>query len=820
MVDINAFQPSTECSGCSRLIELDDESPTGAVATIPCELWTNGVGRGFEMHVRNYGSCEVHIFLRSEGENRFRRASGPATMMNTEGKIVMRADGSGPATAIPFQSDYQIRTRDRSDGECFENKIIVEESRRVCAIGILCVRQAGLCPDCDIDICLTLSCGQSRLYRVSALADIERESNGGSNRREHTITGIVQCPPVPGTTDGTEIGTLDPTNLLAELICCPRIRGEDETLTDRILDTVAVTPSITDPTMGTYVFRQAVSCFRVRIICGPDGKVVGTGTSTGTGRSRVLGSSECQLVEEGSGGGGNSTRGRPIAVEPIVIDCAACVDLTVRFGGTAVCTSSSTGVISNVSVQFIRCVTNETVDPGTGRERLTCGAPLANAVVLQLPIPANGIFLTTPIPQDCYLVQFVCTTTGVVLAKLNGGLCKSYRRLADNTLVNLGTAISVPCTCNLTTFAVSGLVVCNSGSTSTIGSAASGGITASLIGCTTATVKGTTLIATATVTALGAYNFPAVPAGNYFINFSCASCAGTTPVIATTNCFAVTTADVINATTTIPCDNCNTFTVLGTVTCTTGSAANISIGINFFNPIDGITPIGTEYRQTDVNGNYSFCIPSGSVISLDVVRTCSGTIQILGPLLTKTTVTASISASTTIGCLCPVVTTSSFSEAKVIGHLSTKSTTSSKRPRLAGAPAMDEHSDPANSIGHAKTNATHSGIVLSGIISPAPGNGTCLVVVTDTSTSSTAAVPVTSAGGYSVVTGYSDKSKSGQSGSRSKSVKVVNGQWSLELPPATYRVMISQFFRGSKVEVLSIEPARKYETDYNFTLNL
>lgn len=600
--------PSTACSVCNHLIHIDPSSPTGASPTRPCELWSEPIGRGFRLCARNLGTCKVLVFVKRIGEADFPLSSFPITLTDTDGSPVLGANGK-PVTAVPYQPFATF--------DSFTDVNILEHlsTEFFVSIGFLCIRShASVCPICDVEFTLTLSCNPDEhfLYKIANPLIGNPLVN-----TPLSISGIVQCD--------DEDDTIDVRNLRAQLVSCSCCKN----CPIRVIDSVPIIASDTATNQGTYEFKNVlVDCFRVVIICTTLSSS-GTVVTSGTG-NKILASSECQLS-------GASIGNRTLTVDPISINCTTCPVRNITVTGQAVCSSSSTGVITNVTVQFIRCVKNFDAKCGqTGS--MACGSPLLVTPTFTLALPADGKFSAT-IPEDCYLVRFVCTSSPTTVLTTTPTLSCAF---FCKTTTSLGT-ITVGCTCAADQVALTGSISCSS---------VADGMTAVLIpsssGSTSWSVSNA--LATSTVGTSGTYDFGSVDAGYYIVRILCTACdESNTDVGGTGSVYYDEDTDIGSIS--VNCTTCNTVIVTGAVSCSSGIPSNTQVRIYKY---IGSSSVASSIELAIPNastGEYSVCIQKGIQIAFEVV--CLGaTTTVLQALTTKQLVESNISRSFAFSCLC------------------------------------------------------------------------------------------------------------------------------------------------------------------------
>jgi hypothetical protein len=600
------FTPSSMCAICNNIIHLDPNSPTGASATRPCELWSEAQGHGFCLQARNFGSCKIFVFVRSIGQPDFPLASFPVTLTNPDGSAVLNSNGT-PVTAVPFEP-----------AAIFDSFTEVNEFQKISAeffvaVGILCVKSSpAVCPICDVEFTLTLSCGETLFYKIAAPILANPVVMTPIN-----IMGTVQCR--------VSTDVLNTKNLSAQLVACACCRA----CPTRVVATVPITASTTMTDQGTFEFKNVqVECFRVLIIC----------NTTTAGANNILGASDCQLV------GGSTT----IMVDPISISCTACQDIMVTVTGTAVCATgpgAPTGAVTDVTVQFIRCVKNADAKCGA-MGSMACGSPLMVTPTFSMALPSTGIF-TASVPQDCYLVRFVCTSSPTtVLTTTPVQTCQFFCK----TTTNIGT-ITIPCSCPSPTVTISGSVVCSP--TATIPS----GITALLVTCIPPAVG--TACGTASTTILpieiavdssGNYNFGSVNIGCYSIRFVCTSCFGVVTDIGGTACTSFTTNTVVSPVS-VNCSVCSTFEVSGSIAFTCTPAPSVLLAVTHFTSGTCAPPASGVTFVTPTNNTFAFCVPSGTGVTVAVVCASSTSTVLLAAgacISTATALTLSVP-----NCTCP-----------------------------------------------------------------------------------------------------------------------------------------------------------------------
>lgn len=624
-MDSFLFTPSSVCALCNHIIHLDPNSPTGATATIPCELWSESILHGFCLKARNFGTCKVFIYVKRGTDADFKLASFPVTLTNADGTPVIGENGN-PVTAFPFEP-FAI-----FDAHTEINELPLLSNEFFTAIGVLCIRSSpAVCPICDVEFELTLSCGETLLYKIAAplLAN-------PSVMTALTIHGTVQCR--------VDTDTINTRNLRAQLVSCACCK----TCPSRVLATVPIIPSSTMTNQGTYEFKNVqVECFRVIIICANTGT---TSTSTVTvlnapnnsannTMANVLGASDCQLV--------NATT--TIMVDPIAINCNTCEDRIVTVTGTAVC-SNLGGNVSNVTVQFIRCEKKGDVKCGTAGN-MACGSPLMVTPTFTAPLGTDGKF-SAMVPEDCYFIRFVCTSSPTTVLTTSPVLSCTFFCKATT---NIGT-ITIPCTCPSPTVTLSGSVACLPVTTSL-----PSGLIARLITCVppaTGTNCGTITSASVIVSTVavddttGVFDFGSVTVGCYAVRILCTSCSEDTPItdIGGIACTSLTTNTVI-APISINCSVCNTVEISGTITCTTGSVSGVQLQVSNFTP--GCTTLTsiTIITPNATTGAYSLCVTSGIGVSFQIV--CTSTGAILFPSTACTTITSPTVRNFTIAnCTC------------------------------------------------------------------------------------------------------------------------------------------------------------------------
>jgi hypothetical protein len=613
---------TTICSTCQHLVRANPESATGASATLPCVLWAEDEGHGFCLEVRNKGTCDVAIFIQRRGEAGFPLADSPVTLLNSDGTVVMNSNGE-PARATPFQEEFRFRGGGRRGGSDVQ-KFELDECEQVVAIGVLCVRrEPSVCPLCDVEFCLSLSCGWKPYYKVAPAFSDGNFANGASS---FSVTGSVNCR--------LDADTINVRNLRAQLVTCTGCRSDSN---NAVLQTVplVLNPSMSD--QATYRFTGVrASCFRVQIVCT-------SGVSASSGNAIAIGtplaSSECQLVN------GAST----IEIDPIQIVCTDCVDRTVIVRGTAQCSAATTAAgfaIGDVTVKLFPCVKNLApsggVIPCGTADSVACGTALMTTTFSQV-LPASGVFEFRDIPENCYLVQFSCTSTGAILTATGGAggtlTCQNFCR----AITNLGT-ITLNCNCATSTINISGSVFSNTDPTN---SAApnTAGVIARLFRCagtpgTTAagaTTCGTiitprVLVASSTVTDTGIYSFNGVPKGCYTIRFFCIAC---------TSSSTADTGSTLTEIGAIPCNGyisnivlgpmgidtaaCGSIPVTYTVVCGAGGGVVAAVSLNIFLYSNGscTTALDTFSLPPTADGIFNFCIPAG--VAFRVQAVCNNT---------------------------------------------------------------------------------------------------------------------------------------------------------------------------------------------------
>lgn len=649
--------PSFECTTCEHLIHADEDSFTGATATRPCELWAENEPHGFCLEISNKGSCEIYVFLRRFDED-YPRAGTPLALTNMDGSVVIDEKGH-PVQAIPYDPAFKFRSGIEFD------RFVVDIERRICGIGILCVRtDNNVCPICEADIALSLSCGETLVYKmVPPLIE--------SSSSRLTITGTIECTDLATTTTttttaaATDTDIINPRNLRAQLICCKFGRsGRIGNAAAKVVETVPITVTDASSNTGSYTFDNvSIDCFRIDIVCTTAGSasttsIARTGAGGGIGVTEanrgILGSSECQLVN-------GNTR---IMVEPIVIDCTTCVDRMVTITGQAVCSttlSTAGAAITDVTVQIIRCEKKSTAVCGASGS-LACGSPLLVTPTFSEELGTDGKF-SASVPEDCYFVRFVCTSAPTTVIYPAAGvtpICQFFCK----TTTNLGV-ITIPCTCPKEQVTIVGTVVCST-TTTTIPADT---ITAQLVQCMTSaastaaglcgtiTVPPTqVIVATDTVDTMGRYDFGAVDSGCYAIQFVCTSCSIEGTVIGTIPCTLYTGENTVNpvAPFTIDCSTCGTVSVTGTVICTTGLPTATELIVTTYGDGCGTTTSNTTQAIVpDSKGNYSFCVTPG--VGITILTLCRDTSAVLAPATACETILNDTVIDITIAdCTCAV----------------------------------------------------------------------------------------------------------------------------------------------------------------------
>jgi hypothetical protein len=635
-MDSMIFAPSTECSTCNHLIFYDPNSDTGASATRPCELWSEDTEHGFCLEARNFGSCELLVFIRQFDQD-WPLSSNPMTLTNPDGSVVLGENGL-PVTALAYEPAFRFR----SFVEFQEFNVGIE--RRACGIGILCIRASPTtCPICDVELVLTLSCGEKLFYKIAPPVIANSLVN-----TPVTISGNVDCI--------LDSDNINVNNLRAQLISCATARG----VNGRVIDTVPLVINgggSTTSNVASYIFRNVlVECFRVNIICtGTITSTTSTVRSAALGQNlgrNVIGTSECQLVN-----GANN-----VVVDPIDINCTSCIDSMVTVTGTVVCSSSS-GVsnVGNVTVQFIPCEKKDGASCTSSNNTANCGLPLMTTPTFSQALPTTGIFSAT-VPANCYLVRFVCTTSPTTILTSTPSLT-SCRFFCQTGTTNLGTiTLSSSCTtCLPPKINITGAVTCLDG---TISGITEGLIVARLLQCvpTSSTPPGScgsvvnplspTIVAESVVSNLdGSYSFNQVVSGCYSIRFFCQSCTSTNTDVGGIACSSYT-ANTTVPTIQISCGLCGTIQVSGTVTCTTGTVSNVAVGVNLYANGCGLPITSTIYLPVSGLGGYSLCVAPGTGVSVFVV--CAATRAQLSTPTTCITIidTAQIINISDANCVC------------------------------------------------------------------------------------------------------------------------------------------------------------------------
>ena len=397
------FVPNSSCVACTPLIQLDTTSSTGATASRPIELWSNVEPHGFEMKICNRGNCTFYVFLRRNGLE-FVHSWTISAIVDPSGNVV--------ATAHPFREEFQVPPG--------QEAIFPVRDQVVTHIGVLCVpTRETICPFCEVDIVLELSCGEKILYYIQPPIPIDAENN------PVTISGVVECNTRAGATT-----TLTPSAYSAQLVICPVTFAQEA----KIIATVPLRAVQGSTTSAMFEFSNVrhrnLSCFRVDIRC----------LATGN----IIGSAPCQPALSGSS--------RSISVNsPIVINCSSttCSPRLVSITGNIACTG---GTSTNIQAQLVSCgigtatCVGATGSSGTGSCSTATGVVVATSSVSTGGTGATGTYRFDDVAEGCYQIQFACTGATTTLFSTVVP-CRLYCTTGSSSVIT-ATGITLTCACS------------------------------------------------------------------------------------------------------------------------------------------------------------------------------------------------------------------------------------------------------------------------------------------------------------------------------------------------------------------------------------
>lgn len=480
------FAPTSTCLACTDVIRIDSSSSTGASPTNPIEIFSTFDPQPFRLCVRNKGNCTLFVYVRRNNQP-FQLSSNSIAIMDQSGNMI--------ASAKPFQEERKCPPSRNFD--FIEECCLEELGFNVTHIAILCVpTDPNVCPLCDVEICLTLVCGEQLFYSIQPPVPVNLRHT------PITISGKVQC--LPPENDNQPV--LNPLAYFAQLITCPiRAGGESKVIAKTTLFGI-------DDQTASFEFKDVkdskLCCFRVEIVC----------ISSGA----VQGSSRCQLTLS------------PMTVieSPILIDCTTCPARVTSIIGQVVCTSGAATLVVPSLMQCNPGTANcFNATGGTGSTG-SCGSALSD-VLATTTVDPNGNFRFDNVAEGCYQIQFRCANPLSILATIP---CALY---CSRAVTNVGTTTIATCNCTSPTVNLGGTISCSS-STITV---ASGTLSAQLLTCNTACdTPSTTVAQTSTITLSstggtgGTFSFSGTAAGCYAVRIIHTGTTGNTTTIGTLGC--------------------------------------------------------------------------------------------------------------------------------------------------------------------------------------------------------------------------------------------------------------------------------------------